>query len=349
MSEVRWADQAVQQAEERRQIEKSDDEKKQTRAAFEKRLQQDRSQKEGAVKQQTADQRMRAQQQDAKGAVTKQQGADEQAATEKARGEQQKQGAKKTDKKQSGVLAHVRQQAAQQGAKGLDRRASVLGEQAAAAQREAEATAQHSQESGKTLAKGRDEGLNTGRTSEKDRTRELKDKDKVKETDKESARVESKQEAAQAQTQQNVQSAQGNAQNQAIDADQQRRNQGQGQQQGGQQQQPGQVTQTDDLKGPSAQAIKRANKAAEIQKLCEKLLDNFYLGAAPDGSAMMRMELKEGVLAGLVIDLRVDDKRRVKLGLSGPKDAVDFVTSSRGELARALSRKGLELTSVEAT
>jgi hypothetical protein len=61
----------------------------------------------------------------------------------------------------------------------------------------------------------------------------------------------------------------------------------------------------------------------------------------------MRMELKEGVLAGLTIDVKVDDKRRVKLTLSGDKDAVDLVTASRGELARALGRKGLVLENVE--
>jgi hypothetical protein len=130
-----------------------------------------------------------------------------------------------------------------------------------------------------------------------------------------------------------------------VDADAQR--QKQRQQEGNQQGGGGQAQEAQAAKGPSKSAIERANKAQEIQKLCEKLLDNFFMGCAPDGSAMMRMELKEGVLAGLVIDLKVDDKRQVSLTLSGNKEAADFVTASRGDLAKALTKRGLQLKEVK--
>ncbi len=353
MSEVRWADNQVQQAEDRRQIEKSEEEKAKSKASFEKRLHQDKTTKQQSAKSHAEQSHAQKTAQDSRHLVGRQQQA--QQAAQKTQAQQtagQDPRAAQQQAKENHVLAHVRQQAAQQGARGMERlRGGALGEQVQQAARDAEGAAANSQEAGRGLLGNRDQALKSGTAQEKDRTRELQDKDRVQEKDSDSVKEQGKAEGAQQTNQaQQAQGAQGQAQLQ-VDQDSQRRQQQQQQQQqqqGGQQQQPGQVSAQEATKGPSAQALKRANKAAEIQKLCEKLLDNFYLGAAPDGSAMMRMELKEGVLAGLVIELKVDDKRKVKLTLSGNKEAADFVVSSRGELARALTRKGLILEDVKA-
>lgn len=348
MAEVNSADSVQARIDEKRQAEKSEEEKKHSKAAFEKRLQQDKT----AKSQQAAKQHATAQTQ--KGAHDKGHlNAQQQKAAQLAKGQKDtakagQQAAKQAGEKQQGqVLAHVRGQAGQQQAR-LDPRARLLG-----GQKDAEKAASESQEGARSLLKKGDESVNTGKVNERRSARETESKDRVRETEKEEVRNEAAQEAKntqQAQQAQGAQQAQA-AQQAAVDADG-RRQQGQGGSPGQQQQQQQQnrVAEQQDVKGPSQGSIRRAAKAEEIQKLCEKLLDNFYMGAAPDGSAMMRMELKEGVLAGLVIDLKVDDKRRVKLTLSGGnKEAIDFVTSSRGELSRALGKKGLVLESVDAT
>lgn len=350
MSDVRWADQSVQQADERKQVEKSEEEKRQSKAAFEKRLQQDRSQKEQVHKQTQAQSQGKAAAQDKATQANRDDAKAKEAQSEKASGKQAKDGAQKAEKKESAVLAHVRQQAKQQGT-GVDKnRAGLLQQQqSAAVKRDLERIAAGSQDSGKTLANKGDESASAAKTQEKSRSKEMDHKDRVKDSDVQAARAEAKKDAAQAQ---NAQALAGAAPAggpgsgvDRVDADGRR----QGGQQGGQPRQGPPVDETQQARGPSAQSVERAAKAEMIQKLCEKLLDNYYLGAAPDGSAMMRMELKEGVLAGLIVDVKVDDKRRVKLELSGGnKEAVDMVTASRGELARALGRKGLVLETVEA-
>lgn len=342
MSEVRWADQAVQQADERRQIEKSDEEKRQSREAFEQRLQHDRVTK-GQQQKQTM---LRAQ-----GRVVAEektsQATQEESTAQQAKAERDKKGTQKTDKKENKVLAHVRQQA--QHGKGLDRNhGALLQHQSAAVQREMDRVAQSSQETSQTLGRKGDESLSANKVQEKSRAKEMDDKDKLKDTETQTTRAENRAEAQQAQNTQGAGQVQGSSGGGAerVEADGRRS----GNQTGQQQRQDGPpVDDSSAVKGPSAQAIMRAEKAEMIQKLCEKLLDNYYLGAAPDGSAMMRMELKEGVLAGLIVDVKVDDRRRVKLELSGGNQAAkDLVSASRGELARALGRKGLVLETVDA-
>jgi hypothetical protein len=351
MSEVHHAERAAAQADERRQVEKSDAEKAQSRASFEKRLNQDRGQKEDVRKQTHQQAQARGHAQEAK----THQGQNAERAQNAAREEKtgkpdKKDGEKKAAEqgRENGVLAHVRQQAAQQGQpKTVDKRLAGAHQEAAAMLgREMEHAATQSGDQKASLNGKRQDGLGASRAQEKGRTREMDDKERIKEKDTDVQKSEEKREAQQAGQPQPGQNVQGGPGGAKVDADGQRQQQNQQQRQGGGGQPATEEAQA--TKGPSQGAIARANKAQEIQKLCEKLLDNFYLGCAPDGSAMMRMEMKEGVLAGLVIDLKVDDKRRVSLTLSGGnKEAIDFVTSSRGELARALGRKGLELSEVK--
>lgn len=351
MSEVHQAERAAAQADERRQLEKSDAEKAQSRAAFEKRLTHDRAQKEDGRKTTHQQAQAKASAQEARSQQSQNTERSQNASREEKAGKPDKNdGEKKAAEKgrENGVLAHVRQQAAQQAhPKVVDRRlAGAQQEAAAMLGREMEHAATQSGDQKQALNGKRQDGLGASRAQEKGRTREMDEKERVKEKDAEVQKADEKREAQQAgqpQGMANIQPGQGGAK---VDADGQRQQQNQQQRQGGGGQQ--QTEEAQATKGPSQSSIARANKANEIQKLCEKLLDNFFMGCAPDGSAMMRMEMKEGVLAGLVIDLKVDDKRRVSLTLSGGnKEAIDFVTSSRGELARALGRKGLELAEVK--
>lgn len=338
MSEVRWgSDTQTAKADERRQTEKSDAEKRQSKAAFEQRLNQERVGKQETAKTSQAEKQTQT--------TAKETKAGENKESERAQQSGRKEGEKKVAKKsgkENQVLAHVRQNATH--GRLADRR--LLGQQGNALQKEMEQAAGKSQEGKEQLGTKREAGLSSNKAQETGRSKDMDKVDRTKDKDaqevKEEKRTETKGEA-QAAAQGAAAAATGDPSGVAVNQDG-KQNSG-GKQQGGQQQ----AEEAQNAKAPSQSSIQRANKASEIQKLCEKLLDNFYMGAAPDGSAMMRMELKEGVLAGLVIDLKVNDKRQITLTLSGGnKEAIDFVTSSRGELARSLSRKGLELKSVDA-
>ena len=341
MSEVHAADHAARM-EEKRQQEKTQEEQRSSKAAFEKRLNQDKSAKTAAQERQTSQSKVEKSGQEHQLSQNQQQAAQHTAKGQKTAAKKGQQETKKAN--EGGVLAHVRGQ----GGQNVHLQDRTRAQLAAMGGKDAEAAAAQSQEGNRALGKKGDESVATSKANEKRATKDV-EKERIRETEKEEVRNESAQEAKAAQAAQDLRGMQQvQAQSQAVDADGKRQGGG-GQGQPGQQGQQQRVAEQQDVKGPSQSSVRRAAKAEEIQKLCEKLLDNFYLGAAPDGSAMMRMELKEGVLAGLIIDLKVDDQRKVRLELSGGnKEAIDFVTSSRGELSRALGKKGLVLESVNA-